>query len=154
MPKFELGAAVDLVRNSPKKLVVAGLGYTRKRTGDPWFRRSDLTDALASVPDGRLLLPSAGGYSQTLTEFEARGMAETRRQKEGRGRSAPLRLAQITDFGEEVLLEAVVFNVTHNDNGLTVPQLLVVHEVVEAVLYQSDLKDRVFRAISGANEEE
>jgi hypothetical protein len=150
MPRSELGAAVDLVRKAPKKLVVAGYGYSINGTEDPWFRRSDLTTALMQVPNGRLILPSAGGYSETLTEFENRGMVVTREQPGRSGR--PARLAQITNFGEEVVLETVVYNVTKE--GLTVPELFIIPKVVDAVLYDSDLKDRVFRSISGASIEE
>ena len=145
MPKSELGVAVDLLRKSTKKRVVVGFGYSRNRTDDPWFRRSDVINVLSPHPASHLIMLSVGGYSMSLTEFEDKGIAEIRTEKRGQGKHA--RLARVTDLGEEALLEAIVYNVTHD--GLTVPQLLFIPEVTETVLHQSDLKTRVTKAVFG-----
>lgn len=130
----------------PAEIVIVSFGFSRNRSDNPWFKRKDYLEALSTSPDKDMSIEPSN-YSTYLTDLEKRSIVETTYVKVRGARGVPQRIAHVTDDGEEVLLENVLYSVTHR--GLTVPQLIPIPEAASAVLSQSDLVDRVIRAISG-----
>lgn len=146
MTTYEVDPVNKALRLPPKSLTIVGFGFARNRTDDPWFRLRDLNEALYGTSARHLIAPSRSGYSEALTDMEAEGVVDTKLAARGEpGRRG--RLARVTPDGEDVLLENVVYSVTHR--GLTVPELLHIPKAVNAVLYKSDFPARLFNAVSG-----
>ncbi len=129
-------------------LLYFGFGYLRNRTNQPWFKRSDLVEAIPVSSGSVTAIPTQSNHSQVVREIIRFGFAEGQESAPGdKGRYTPHARLRIIPEGEELLLESLDYSVTHQ--GSVVPDLLVIPEVTEAVLAESDLVLRVVSRITG-----
>jgi len=128
------------------ELAVGGFALHRLHTDEPWFWQGEMQDAMQWRIKGTEVIDK-GTVARAAGFLAAKGYLERERRREPNLHERPRIYYQATDAIVKPLVEGLTYYVTHR--ALTVSQILVLQEGVEAVIEHADFERHILRSILG-----